>query len=293
VWSYRDYQYPRPEIVTPAPGTQLQSSSAVFNWTAHGFAGAGWWFYVGTTPGGREIHDSGRLPVGTTSDTVNGLPLNGQPLYARLWYLPAAGGAWLYDDFQFTAFSPSAPAMVTPTPGTKLAGPTATFAWNDDSGTTQAWWLHIGTSLGAYNILNSGSIPGATTSRDVSGLPVLSQPIYVRLWYLRTGIWAFTDFVYTGAGPSLQLPVPGTVLSNTGGSITFQWDPSSTAVTSWWLYVGTTSGAADIHDSGRLTADTHTRTVNGVGVGKTVYVRLWFLVNGAWQFLDFPFAVLN
>ena len=54
-------------------------------WNANGTAVSEWWLYVGTSPGARDILDSGSLGS-ATSMTVNNLPTDGSTVYARLFY---------------------------------------------------------------------------------------------------------------------------------------------------------------------------------------------------------------
>jgi hypothetical protein len=71
----------------------------------------------------------------------------------------------------------------------------------------------------------------------------------------------------------------------TSAAVSFQWT-GGTGVSRYWLYVGTTPGAFDFYnqDSGtQLTA-----TVSGLPTnGSTVYVRLWSLIAGTWEYNDY------
>ena len=96
-------------------------------------------------------------------------------------------------------------AITSPAPGTALSGPTATFSWNTGTNVT-AYWLYVGTGLGAKNIHDSGQI--STTSRSVSGLPTNGSTVYVRLWSMIGGSWAgnYRDYTYTAVNwPNLTV----------------------------------------------------------------------------------------
>ncbi len=87
---------------TPSNGSTLAGDNQTFAWTGTGITE--YWLYVGTSPGGQDILDSGSLGT-SLSTTVNGLPTNGNTVYVRLWHLE--GGVWLLTDFTYTAFTPS------------------------------------------------------------------------------------------------------------------------------------------------------------------------------------------
>ena len=75
-------------------------------------------------------------------------------------------------------------------------------------------------------------------------------------------------------------PAAGGTLS--GASVTFTWSAGSGA-TAYWLDVGTAQGQGNIF--GQNVALATSQTVSGIPTdGSTVYVNLWTLVNGAWQY---------
>jgi hypothetical protein len=116
-WVYRDYRFnaaplsptPTPAVITlPAPGGQLTSATATFQWNA-GTNVTEYWLYVGTSFGARNLYSASQ---GTTlSRTVSGLPVTGVPVYVRLWSRTAHG--WLYRDFVYRA-ALNTPGGITP-----------------------------------------------------------------------------------------------------------------------------------------------------------------------------------
>jgi hypothetical protein len=82
---------------------------------------------------------------------------------------------------------------IDPPNGSTLTGASQTFSWTG-TGITE-WWLYVGTTKGARDILNSGSL-GTALSTTVNGLPTDGSTIYVRLWH-KEGSWLFTDYTYT------------------------------------------------------------------------------------------------
>jgi hypothetical protein len=84
-----------PAIVTPAPGSLL-GSSVTFTWVANGVKVKKWELLVGTSQGGQQIHNSGKL--NGTSRTVSGI-LPGRVIWVRLRF--DANGTWQFRDFQY------------------------------------------------------------------------------------------------------------------------------------------------------------------------------------------------
>ena len=90
------------------------------------------------------------------------------------------------------------PRIVTPTPGTSISGGSTTFTWEPKGTAVTEWWLYVGTSQGAKDILTSGSIPSSTRSRTVSGLPTNGSSVWVKLWWRTASTdWQNTDFQYS------------------------------------------------------------------------------------------------
>src|SRR3974377_21043 len=80
---------------------------------------------------------------------------------------------------------------------------------------------------------------------------------------------------------ALTTPAPGSTLP--GASVTFVWS-TGTGVTQYWLGIRSMSGNTDICSS---PAGTSTgATVVLPTDGRTLYVRLWSSLGGAWQYQD-------
>ena len=84
---------------------------------------------------------------------------------------------------------------MAPPDGSTLAGASQLFSWVSSVNTTE-YWLYVGSTLGANDIHNSGSL-GTSTSTTVSGLPTNGSTLHVRLWHLDGANWLNTDFTYT------------------------------------------------------------------------------------------------
>jgi hypothetical protein len=83
---------------------------------------------------------------------------------------------------------------LNPSDGSTLTAASQTFSWTG-TGVTE-YWLYVGSTLGADDILNSGSL-GTSTSTTVNGLPTNGSTLHVRLWHREGGNWLNTNFTYT------------------------------------------------------------------------------------------------
>jgi hypothetical protein len=104
-WVSTDYTYTTTgattpaSLTTPAPSSQLTSTSVTFSWNP-GNTAKNFELWLGSTNGASNLYNSGSVTV--TSKTVTGLPSNGEKIYARLyWYI---NGAWQYASYTYTAF---------------------------------------------------------------------------------------------------------------------------------------------------------------------------------------------
>ena len=284
-WQYIDDTYleasPTPATMTSlTPGSMLTGSSATFTWTT-GSVVTQYNLKVGTTGSG-----SSNLFGGTVmgqSQNVTGIPTAGGPLYVRLSSLIA--GTWQYIDYTYTEASPAPATMAFPAPDSTFAGSGATFTWTAGLAVTQ-YNLKVGTTGSGSSNLFGGTVTGQ--SQSVTGIPTTGGPIYVRLSSLINGEWQYIDYSYTEASPAaatMTAPVPGSLL--TGSSATFIWTTGS-VVAQYDLRVGTTGSGSSNLFIGTVTGQS--QSVTGIPTtGGTLYVRLYSLINGVWQYIDYTY----
>lgn len=275
-----------PEIISPIPGSVLSGMDETFAWIDNGTEVSDWWFYIGSTVGANDIYNSGSLGI-ALKDAVTVLPADSHTLYIRLWY--KNGGNWQYIDTTYTASS-IGPDMIAPVPEVSLSGGMETFNWTSDDSSVSEWWLNIGSTIGAHDIYRSGSL-GLSTTDTVYGLPINGSSVYVRLWFKVSGRWVFEDFKYKAAiltRPKINFPTSGSTLSGT--SETFSWLAHDMTVSEWWLQIGSAVTAHDIYNSGSLGLSTTGIAYNLPVDGRSIYVRLWFKVNGSWMFRDYNYT---
>jgi hypothetical protein len=171
----------------------------------------------------------------------------------------------------------------------------------------QAYYLYIGTSRGATDLVNSGEMQG--TSYQAYGLPA-GQLLYARLWTKKASVWRYTDITFTAAigAPVLKATVITPANGATGVNPTglIQWTAVPNAQ-KYYVYVGSTLGANDLIDSQEICDGcTNSPTATswslanagkppalGLGgkAGQKVYLRMWTMVGGIWRYVDSTFTL--
>ena len=181
----------------------------------------------------------------------------------------------------------SASALTSPTPGAVLAGPTVTFTWTAGSGVTENS-LHVGTTgAGSTNIFG-GTVTGQ--SKTLTNIPTTGGTLNVRLYSLINGAWQYVDYTYTedsqATPANMTSPAAGSTL--TSSAVTFSWT-TGTLVTQYDLHIGTTGVGSSNIFAGTVTGQS--QGVMGIPTsGSTLYVRLYSLINGAWQYTDYTYT---
>jgi hypothetical protein len=176
--------------------------------------------------------------------------------------------------------------LTFPANGAVNADLTQPMQWTSVSG-AQAYYLYVGTSAGAKDVVNSGEL--AQTSYLAANLPA-GQTLYVRLWTKAGGIWRSVDSTFSAAAAA---PVTAAITFPANGAVNadltqpMQWT-SIANVQAYYLYVGTTAGAKDLVNSG----ETHQTSYLAVNLpaGQTLYARMWTKVGGVWRFVDSTFT---
>lgn len=286
VWHFNDYSYraftsSSVAITSPPNGSTLSSTSVAFTWSA-GSGVSQYWLDVRNAQGTLIYSASQGTNLSRTVDT---LPSDGSQISVRLWWL--AGGVWQFRDHTYLTCNGCGVGITSPVNGSTFASSSVTFNWTGGAGVSQ-YWLDIGNAPGGTNFYSASQ--GSNLSRTVSGLPTDGSTIYVRLWWVSGGAWQFKDYSYRacsgcggGATPQMTSPVPGAILGSS--SVTFNWTGNA-GVTQYWLEVGNALGGYDIYGASQGTG--LSRTVTGIPTdGRTIYVRLWFIINGAWSSIDY------
>ena len=151
------------------------------------------------------------------------------------------------------------------------------------------YWLYVGNSLGSNDLLDEDR--GTNLNATVPGLPTDGRTLYVRLYSLIAGAWQANDYTYTATTGTTALaelitpPAGSTLAASTVG---FHWT-GGTGVSQYWLYVGNSVGGSDLFNQDRGT--NLNATVVGLPTdGRTLYVRLYSLIGGAWHSNDYTYT---
>jgi hypothetical protein len=288
-------------ITSPTPGSTLIGSTVTFNWAA-GAGATAYWLDIGSVPEGNTIYQSGNLGTAQTT-TVNTLPTDGSTVYVTLWSL--VGGQWLYNEYTYAAFNPSATGgvLTTPPPGGLLpSGNTVAFTWNAGA-SASAYWLDIGSVPEGNTIYQSGNLGTALTT-TVNTLPTDGSTVYVTLYSLIGSQWSFNEYTYTASllsegTAAILTPAPYSTLSS--NAATFTWSAGGelnggaggATATAYWLDIGSVPGGNTIYQSGNLGGGP-SATVNTLPTdGSTVYVTLWSLVGGQWLSNEYKYTAFS
>jgi hypothetical protein len=207
--------------------------------------------------------------------------------YTRAYAAPAAGYPNVSSDSAWSGtLNTAISQMISPTPGSTLAGTSVRFTWSAGTGVTTTY-LWIGTTPGGYDLVNFGG--GSATSWTPTNLPTTGALIYVRLWSLIGGVLQYTDYTYgtiIATKAAMTSPTPGTTLSSS--SVQFTWT-AGTGVTTTYLWIGTTPGSYNLVNFGGVSVTSWTAT-NLPTNGAPLYARLWSLIGGVLQYTDYTYT---
>ncbi|HEX4485024.1 MAG TPA: hypothetical protein VH088_02085, partial [Terriglobales bacterium] len=115
-------------------------------------------------------------PLSGTSATVT-LPTSGATVYAQLQTNYSGGLILLSSIDSYTEFTITAGAIIGPVDSSTLTGASTTFTWSAGVGGATGYYLHVGTSPGAADLVNIGPLSGtsATVTLPTSGATIYAQ----------------------------------------------------------------------------------------------------------------------
>lgn len=207
---------------------------------------------------------------------------------------PGPVGLAVLQDIGWQAADPD-PIITSHNPGDMLDGAIETFTW-DANNSGDEFWVYLGSTQGAYDYYNSGSL-GSNTSVTANGLPTNGQSaVWLRLWH-RTGNepWnsslpdTYIDVEYvagTTSGGAIQITSPAST-DQLGTSAVLNWtDPLNSF--QYWIYAGSGQGKKNYHDSGSISGGNSYNIPGLPGHPNTVWVRLWYKISlsAPWQYID-------
>ena len=266
-WFFSDTFFdsaPASMFTYPRSGAGDVSEKEMFSWTAVKDAQA-YYLQVGTTPGAKDVADSGEIMA--QSFPVTGLG-PGRTYYARVW--TKLGSGWVFDEAVFKTSNTG--RLTNSSDGSDLG---RGFRWTTISG-AQAYYLYLGTEPGAKNLIDSGET--METEWPTPPLPA-ARELFSKMWTKLGGGWRSRELAFNLNGAALVQPAAGSIASYT--SQLFTWTRISNAEV-YYLYVGSMPGAKDVVDTGEIAATAY--NVVGLPRNRTLYVTLWTrTAAGGWR----------
>jgi hypothetical protein len=283
IWRFVDSTFTaapvvRARITYPADGAVAADVSRPIQWTMVPDV-LSYYLYVGTASGAKDLVNTGEIQQ---TSYLAAVPPN-QTVYARMW--TKVGTVWRYIDSTFSA-APAVRATFTyPSDGAVNMDPVNPIQWTSVAN-VQAYYLYVGTTLGAKDVVNTGEIQ--QTSFLAANLPV-GQQLFARLNTKVAGIWRHVDTTFTAAAVATLIS-PADRALDIDQSLPFRWTAVDNAQ-AYYLYVGTTPGAKDLVDSYEITSTTYLPSkAPWLPAGVTLYARLYTKSSGGWTYRDSTFT---
>lgn len=271
------------ELLEPAPGSTLTSSTVRFRWSA-GNRATGYRIDLSTAQDHPTIFNenaSTHLEM-----TLTGLPTTG-PVDVRLW--SRIDGEWQVNQHRYKTGLATLGEITAPAPASTLTASTVMFQWTGGIDVL-SYRLQVGTQRGAAELFNQEQ---QSLSALVTDLPVNGERIFVRLWSLAAGGWSFNDYEYnavTSATRPAELvePAPGSTLMSS--AVPFRW-VGGVGVARYKLEIGTRNGTSNLFavETTRLSAV----AANLPADGREIHARLWSLIDTAWTYQDYSYVALT
>jgi hypothetical protein len=270
-------------LTYPANGAVNADLTRPIQWTT--IAGAqGYYLNVGSAPGTSDLVDSGVLQQ--TSYQPSTLPI-GRTVYARVSTM--VGGVWRYSESTFSVGTTISltPTITYPANGAVNADLTLPIRWAPVIG-AQAYWLNVGSTLGAADLVSSGSITQAFY--QASTLPA-GRTVFARIYAMVGGVWRYTESTFSARN---TIPLMATLTYPANGAVNadltrpIQWTTIAGAQ-GYYLNVGSAPGTSDLADSGTLQQTSY--EPSALPLGRTVYARVSTMVGGVWRYTESTFSV--
>ena len=226
-----------------------------------------------------DIETRTSAPDDPTDTTSAGVGLTQESAGAAVPYTlvgnsTCASNAAPVADLAASSTTGTAPLAVTMNGSSSTSATGANIAYyqfNFGDGTSTSWQA---SARAAHTYSAAGTYTASLRVADNRGLVSAS---------------ASTVTITAAAAPAkaaMSTPAPGSTLA--GSSQTFTWS-TGTSVSDYRLWVGTTQGGNNIYAGSAITG-TSLSVTKIPTVGKTVYVRLWSYINGAWQYNDYTYV---
>lgn len=156
---------------------------------------------------------------------------------------------------------------------------TQAFTWAA-SPAAQAYFLVVGTTKFATNLVDSGVLPATDTSYAVPDLPA-GTTLYATLLTEIADAWQYQSVTFTAAPGRATLTYPVNGQLNVATNKPFTW-ATIPAGQGYILVIGTTVFGTNLYSSGILPASQSSVTVPSLPTGKVLFATLLTEVNGAY-----------
>jgi hypothetical protein len=213
-----------PELQDPIPDATFVDTAVDFSWCKGTYEQFN--LDLGSAPGGWDLGYS--RPTEGEFWSILGLPADGRPIYARLWYKMNTETCSLYSSCSYIDYEYNAHfGILTPAKKTALVGTQTTFAWDAHYNAVR-YAVDVGDQgVGSYN-LAYGSTTDTHWQNPVSKpIPTDGRMIYARLWYkpATSGCiiyWncPYVDQLYYAQFDGLTSPSAGSLLA---AQTLFKW----------------------------------------------------------------------
>ena len=259
-------------LTSPANGATASPQQAALSWAAVP-GSVVYTLWLGTAPGGRDVL---ALTSSGTSTTVSDLR-PGAMYYATLWTKKGGSSSKSTSTFEATET-----AYLTEPAAGAVTSPDTHFHWQTVPG-AMAYTLWVGTSPGTQNVLYYTS-PTATHTKAILEPGVT---YYATMWTLENSVWTSTASTFqTNETAILLSPANGASNLDPAVPIPVSWTPIPNA-RYYELTVGTSPGASNAYDSGRVAATTASVALRA---NTRYYARLWTSSGAGLTHTDIAFS---
>jgi len=186
--------------------------------------------------------------------------------------------------------NPAVAQLTAPPKNTMLSGSSVSFTWSHETNAV-SYMLNLGSIAGGSDI---ASMTTSNLCATINNLPMNGSYVYATLEGSTDGVnYTVEDtgtyVAYTLIGAMIS-PMPSSTF--TGTTVTFTWIAGAGS-SAYWVDVGSTPGGNNYEQSGNLGNVTNLTVNNLPSDGSQVYLTLWSLINGQWQYNEYQYTAYN
>jgi len=271
---------PPPTLATINPASALRGTAASITLTGTNFMNPGTTVTVANT----GVKVTGVTVVNSTTITATFTPTLTATLGATNVTVTTAGGT--SNALTFTVLGPQL-TSIAPATGQRATSVSVTLTGVGFTGATAINVSGTGVSASGLTVGSDTQITATFTITATAGLG--NHNVSVTAPGGTTGTVTFNVTNPPPVPAAITSPTPGSTL--TSSTAVFTWT-AGTLVTQYSLHVGTTGAGSTNIFGGTVTGGT--KTVTGIPTtGGTLYVRLYSMIGGVWQYIDYTYTEAN